>query len=203
MQEHYLQSHDYSERLPMPMLGICAAASGMGKTTLLESLLPLLAAHGVQVSVIKQARADFDIDRPGKDTYRMREAGAAQVLVSSPGRWVLMTEINAPDQDNDGANLEQLASHFDPMLADLVLVEGYRNARIPKIEVYRPSLGKPLLAALDANIIAVASDVSLTAPVTQLNLNRPGEVAEYILGWLAMRQRHEVAQRYAPCCASA
>lgn len=193
---------DFSD-LPIPMLGICAASSGMGKTTLLEALLPLLAAGGVQVAVIKQACAGFDLDRPGKDSHRMRTAGATQVLVSSPDRWVLMTELEPPDRANDGANLHELASHFDPELTDLVLVEGYRTAAIPKIEVFRPSRGKPLLAVADPHIVAVASDVELAVHVPRLDLNRPQAVADFVLHWLAARRQQEVRPRQAAWRASA
>lgn len=198
-----LQRNSQYPGLAMPMLGICASASGMGKTTLLEALLPALAAYGLQVSIIKQARADFDLERPGKDSHRMREAGAAQVLVSSPERWVLMTERPASDRDNDGADLEQLAANFDPDLTDIVLVEGYRNARIPKIEVFRENRGKPLLAATDANIIAVACDTPLSVAVPQLDLNRVDSIADFILGWLASRQQRESLALQAPWRASA
>lgn len=187
----------------IPMLGICAAASGMGKTTLLEALLPLLAAHGVQVAVIKQACAGFDLDRPGKDSHRMREAGATQVLVSSPDRWVLMTERAQPDYANDGSDLGELASQFDPELTDLVLVEGYRMAPIPKIEVFRPSRERPLLAVSDPHIVAVASDVELAVHVPRLDLNRPQAVADFVLHWLAARRQIELRPLQAAWRASA
>lgn len=197
------QFHTESRDSSIPMLGICAAASGMGKTTLLEALLPLLAASGVQVAVIKQARADFDLDRPGKDSHRMRQAGATQVLVSSPDRWVLMTERSVPDQANDGSDLAHLASQFDPELTDLVLVEGYRTAAIPKLEVFRPCRGRPLLAATDPHIVAVASDVELAVHVPRLDLNRPPAVAAFVLHWLAAQRQVELRPLQAAWRASA
>ena len=187
----------------IPMLGVCAAGSGMGKTTLLEAMLPLLAANGVQTAIIKQARADFDVDQPGKDSHRMRQAGASQVLVSSPGRWVLMTELDEPDTANDGDNLYQLAANFDPALTDLVLVEGYRNASIPKIEVFRASRGRPLLAPQDPYIIAVASDQPVVAALPWLDLNQPTQVADFILSWLASHGQLELRPIQAPWRANA
>ena len=177
----------------IPMLGICAYASGTGKTTLLESVLPILVAYGLKVSVIKQARMDFDIDRPGKDSHRLRDAGAAQVLVSSPRRWALMAEVTDEDAaDGDGLGLDQLVRHLDPRRTDLILVEGYKAERIPKIEVFRSCCGKPLLAAEDPYIIAVASDspIALSTPV--LDINDAEGVVDFILGWLAMRREKKV-----------
>ncbi|HEY3326498.1 MAG TPA: molybdopterin-guanine dinucleotide biosynthesis protein B [Novimethylophilus sp.] len=176
----------------IPILGICAYASGTGKTTLLEAVLPILGAYGLKVSVIKQARADFDIDRPGKDSHRLRGAGAAQVLVSSPRRWALMAEVTDGDaMDGDGLPLEQLVRHLDTRLTDLILVEGFKTAPIPKIEVFRQACANPLLAAHDPDIIAVAADVALPLPVALLNLNRAQEIAAFVLDWLTrQRQQH-------------
>jgi molybdopterin-guanine dinucleotide biosynthesis adapter protein len=168
--------------LAVPVLGICASSSGMGKTTLIARLLPLLAAHGLKASVIKQVRADVDLDRPGKDSYRFREAGAAQVLVSSPTRWALMTE-HAPDDDDQ--RLFGLIQHMNPSMADVVLVEGFRTAPIPKIEVHRQAVGKSLIAARDPNVIAIASDVPINASRRVLNLNAADKIADFIVGWLA------------------
>lgn len=169
----------------IPVLGICSLSSGMGKTTLLTGLIPLLAGHGIRVSVIKQTHAEFDVDRPGKDSYRMREAGAAQVLLSAPERWVLMTEQALGEDDN---RVLQMVQHLDASIADLVLVEGFRHAPIPKIEVYRAAAGKPPLAARDQDIIAIASDMPVLSPAHRLNLNNHGEIVQYIVDWLRTRQ---------------
>ncbi|CAG0968167.1 Molybdopterin-guanine dinucleotide biosynthesis adapter protein [Methylophilaceae bacterium] len=170
----------------IPVLGICAQSSGMGKTTLLECLLPLLATYGLKVSVIKQTHADFDVDRPGKDSYRMREAGATQVLLSSQNRWVLMTE-----QKNDvsDSRLLDMVGHLDLDIADLVLVEGFRHAPIPKIEVFRPSHGKKLLALDDDHVIAVASDIAVATSLPVLDLNCSVGVAEFIFTWWGNQRR--------------
>src|SRR3546814_435139 len=155
------------------------------KTTLLANLIPLLARHGLRVSVIKHAHHTFDIDHPGKDSYRLRQAGAAQTLLGSPKRWALMTELSG---DNE-PELQDVVLHLDPALADLILVEGFKQAAIPKIEVYRPSLGKPLWADQDMQVIAVAADgvVNTTLPV--LDLNNAAEVADFVVHWLKTQAR--------------
>lgn len=164
----------------VPLLGFCAWGSGVGKTTLLANLIPILTKHGLRISVIKHAHHTFDIDHPGKDSYRLRQAGAVQTLLGSPKRWALMTEL-ASDKEPD---LSELLQHLDPTLADLMLVEGFKQEPIPKIEVYRPSLGNPLWADQDINVIAVAADgvVNTTLPV--LDLNNAAEVAGFIRHWL-------------------
>jgi molybdopterin-guanine dinucleotide biosynthesis protein B len=172
----------------IPVLGICAQASGMGKTTLIEAILPELATYGLRVSIIKQTHAEFDVDRPGKDSYRLRGAGAAQVMLSSENRWVLMTEIRSEREDD---RVLDMVRHLDPELADLVLVEGFRHAPIPKIEVFRPSCGKSLLARQDGWVIAVASDLPVATARPVLDLNAPRSVAKFIVEWWARQQVHE------------
>jgi len=165
----------------IPVLGICAQSSGIGKTTLLTALRPVLTMHGLKVSVVKQTHHEFDVDRPGKDSYRLREAGAAQVLLSSENRWVLMTEQKADAAD---IRLLDMVEYLDPSLADIVLVEGFRHAPIPKIEIYRPSLGKPLLADSDPHVIAVATDGEAESELPVLDLNDPDAIARFVLRWL-------------------
>ncbi len=164
----------------LPILGICAAGSNAGKTTLITKLIPELAKRNIRVSVIKHAHHKFDIDHPGKDTYRIREAGAVQTLIASSKRWALMTEIaNKP-------NLEELIAQLNPEFADLILVEGFKQASIPKIEVHRPGLNMPLLIGQEsnnerANIIAVASDAKLKLSVPVLDLNDIAQIADFIM----------------------
>lgn len=166
----------------MPVLGICAAGSNTGKTTLVTQLIPALKSRNIRVSVIKHAHHKFDIDYPGKDSYKIREAGAVQTLIASSKRWALMTEL--PDTDEE-ANLEALMQQINPEYADLILVEGFKSALIRKIEVFRPSLNIQLLADQDTNIIAVASDAplaentDLTIPV--LDLNNINQIADFIM----------------------
>ena len=166
-------------RLSIPLLGVCAYGSGCGKTTLLARLIPELKTRGLRVSLIKHAHHSFDIDHPGKDSYRLREAGAVQTLLGSSKRWALMTEL--PEQRE--LSLEELASQLDPALADLVLVEGFKQASIPKLEVHRPSLGHPLLADRDARIIAVATDEPIANSLPQLDLNDANQIADFVLCW--------------------
>ncbi len=135
----------------MKVLGI-AGYSGAGKTTLLEKLIPLLRADGAKISLIKHAHHGFDVDQPGKDSYRHRRAGASEVLVASDVRWALMHE-NASAQE---PQLQELLSRLSA--CDLVLVEGWKRDPIPKIEVHRADNGKPWLYPDDENILAVASD---------------------------------------------
>lgn len=136
----------------MKVMGI-AGYSGAGKTTLLEKLIPLLREDGVNVSVIKHVHCAFDIDQPGKDSYRHRKAGAGEVLLASDVRWALMHENITPEPPR----LQDLLAKLSP--CDLVLVEGWKRDAIPKIEVHRAANGKPWLYPEDDNIIAVASDV--------------------------------------------
>ncbi len=175
-------------RNPIPILGICAYSSGMGKTTLMEAILPILRSYGLRVAVIKQARVDFDVDRPGKDSFRIREAGASQVLLGSSRRWVMMTELEDDMHDGDGLPLQQLAQQVDQRSTDMILVEGFKSATIPKIEVFRASCGTPLLMNEDLHVIAVASDTRLSTTLPVLDLNASSDVADFILDWLAIQQ---------------
>ncbi|CAG0975102.1 Molybdopterin-guanine dinucleotide biosynthesis adapter protein [Methylophilaceae bacterium] len=168
-----------------PLLGFCAYGSGTGKTTLLASLIPVLNAHGLRISVIKNAHHSFDIDHPGKDSYRLRESGAVQMLLGSRHRWALMTELSRiPDRQPDDPGLAELLTHIDASLADLILVEGFRNEAIPKIEIYRPELDNPLLSNHDSYVIAIASNAKVATHLPLLDLNNPEEIAAFILDWL-------------------
>ena len=149
-----------------------AGWSGSGKTTLVERLLPEFTARGLRVSVIKHAHHGFDLDKPGKDSWRHREAGATQVLMLSSDRWVLMHELRgAPEPTLD----EQLLL-LEP--CDLVLIEGYKAAAVPKLEIHRPSHGKPPLWPESPHVVAVASDVGAEelapdCPLPVLPINEP------------------------------
>jgi molybdopterin-guanine dinucleotide biosynthesis adapter protein len=158
----------------MRILGL-AGWSGSGKTTLLTALVPLLVARGLTVSTIKHAHHQFDIDRPGKDSWRHRQAGAREVMVASARRWALMHELRGAAEPA----LEELAARMSPV--DLVLVEGFKHHPHPKIEVHRPALGKPLLYPEDPHVIAIAADEPLAAPVPLLPLGDPAAVAHFIL----------------------
>lgn len=141
---------------PIPLLGF-AAFSGSGKTTLLEKILPLLIRQNLAVGMVKHAHHDFDIDIPGKDSYRLRKAGAQQMLVASANRWALMVESSQTLSD---PVLEDLVHHFDLDKLDLILVEGFKHEAFPRIEVHRHALRKPYLFTQDSDIIALVSDTN-------------------------------------------
>ncbi|GAB6066795.1 hypothetical protein JCM13664_01130 [Methylothermus subterraneus] len=161
---------------PPPLLGL-AAFSGTGKTTLLVQLIPLLSREGLKVGVIKHAHHRFDLDQPGKDSYRLRQAGASPVMVVSSRRRAIVYEY--PEQAE--LRLAEQLSFLDTRHLDLILVEGFKREPIPKIELYRPALGKPLLFPEDPHIIAVASDVKLSCPLPWLDLNQPQAICDFIV----------------------
>ena len=167
-----------------PILGIVAAGSNAGKTTVITQLLLALAKHNIRVSVIKHAHHSFDIDHPGKDSYNIREACAVQTLVASGKRWALMTEMMRTPHHSDQADLDILLGELNPDYADLVLVEGFKQAAIAKIEIHRPSLGLPLLADNDSYIIAVATDEVINCVTPQLALNKTEALCEFIIEWM-------------------
>ena len=138
----------------MRVIGL-AGWSGAGKTTLLRRVIPLLSKRGLAVSTLKHAHHSFDIDQPGKDSWEHRQAGAKEVLVASSVRWALMHELRTDTE----FTLPELLTRMSAV--DLVLVEGFKRDRHPKIEIYRRANGKPLLYPDDPSIIAVASDTAL------------------------------------------
>lgn len=165
---------------PLPILGFCAF-SGTGKTTLLKRLLPLLRLADLRIGVVKHAHHQFDVDQPGKDSYELRQAGASQMLVASRKRLAWIKESPA---DQPEPNLQATLQHLDPSDIDLVLVEGFKQESFPKIELHRPSLGKPLLYLTLPGIIAIATDAPLNDRQNhplQLNLNQPAEIADFII----------------------
>jgi molybdopterin-guanine dinucleotide biosynthesis protein B len=172
----------------VPLLGL-VAYSGTGKTTLLRQLLPWFTARGLRLGVVKHAHHDFDIDLPGKDSYELRKAGAAQTLVASRRRWALITETTGEREPQ----LAQLLAHLDQASLDLILVEGFKAEAFPKIELHRPSLGYPLLSPQDRSIIAVATDAPLaTVPgVPLLDLNQPEQIAVFALRALGLQLRRQ------------
>jgi len=173
-----------SQEFKVPVLGF-AAYSGTGKTTLLVKLLPLLKSQGLRVAMIKHTHHDFDIDKPGKDSYELRKAGANQVLVASDKRCALMTEYEQQAEPD----LLELINKLELEKVDLVLVEGFRHLEFPKIELHRPSTGKDLIFINDKTVLAVASDEDLdTGDLPLLNINEPEEVATYIYRWVSLYQ---------------
>lgn len=169
------------------VIGI-AGWSGSGKTTLVRALIPALAARGVTVSTIKHAHHNFDVDKPGKDSYEHRQAGASEVLVSSANRWALMHEHRGAPEPT----LWDLLPRLSPV--DLVLVEGFKQEGHDKLEVHRPAAGKPMLAGDDPHVVAIASDADLPgAPVPVLDLNDPAAVAAFVITHCGLRARAEGA----------
>lgn len=155
-----------------------AGWSGSGKTTVIERIVPLLRERGLRVSLVKHAHHEFDIDQPGKDSWRHRQAGCGEVLISSSVRWALMHELRGePEPD-----LEQALARLSP--CELVLIEGFKRALIPKLEIYRPSVGKPLLYPDDPRIAGLATDAPdqlSGVPVPVLDLSNAGAIAQFVV----------------------
>jgi|CXWL01.1.fsa_nt_gi molybdopterin-guanine dinucleotide biosynthesis protein B len=166
----------------MKIFGI-AGHSGMGKTTLLERLVPAIAAQGLVVSLIKHSHKNIDIDRPGKDSYRLRESGCKEVLLLGNDRWALMHELRGADEPP----LDYLLARLQH--CDLVLIEGFKNGDFPKLEVWRAELGKPTLWPQWPGIVAIASDAALAPPqppeavpgVMRLELSDTAAIAAFVL----------------------
>lgn len=152
-----------------------AGYSGSGKTTLIEQLVPRFVLHGLKVSLIKHAHAGFDIDRPGKDSYRHREAGCTEVLLTSDKRWVLMHELRGEPEPGLEAQLAALSP------CDLVLIEGFKWAPVPKLEIFRPGLGKAPIFPDNPDVVAVASDAPVETSLPVLDLNDADGISDFIL----------------------
>ncbi len=167
---------------PIPILGFCGY-SGSGKTNLLSRLIPLLKARGLRLALLKHAHHSFDVDQPGKDSYELRRAGADQVLVASRNRLAMVKECRGRTTE---PRLAELLPCIDTRDLDLILVEGFKREPIPKIEVCRPSLGRPRIHDRDPHVIAVASDIAFqTARVLpRLDLNDTEAVLDFVADWL-------------------
>ncbi|HGF7521157.1 TPA: bifunctional molybdopterin-guanine dinucleotide biosynthesis adaptor protein MobB/molybdopterin molybdotransferase MoeA [Vibrio cholerae] len=197
-----VSAHQNPQRPNLPLLGF-AAYSGTGKTTLLEALLPKLTAAGLRIGLLKHAHHDFDVDKPGKDSYRLRKAGASQMLIASRNRHALMTET--PDAE---AEFDYLLTRFDAEKLDMILVEGCKNIAFPKIELHRAEVGKPWLYPHDENIIAIAADETVETDLPQMHINDLDAIADFVLDyvnkWRAQQiQPHTVSDSKnsaAACC---
>lgn len=162
------------------MLGV-VGWSGSGKTSLLEGLIARLAEQGMRVNVVKHSHHDVELEPPRKDSARLRMAGAAEVMLASPYRVAILRELRGVDEPPLAEHLARLAP------ADLTLVEGYKWERMPKLEVFRPSLGRPALYPDDPDILAVVSDGP--PPGGQggpawLDLNDPDQVLAWLQAWM-------------------
>jgi molybdopterin-guanine dinucleotide biosynthesis protein B len=157
-----------------------AGWSGSGKTTLIEKLIPRFAGAGLRVSLIKHAHHTFDVDQPGKDSYRHRHAGAAEVLVTSSRRWVLMHELRGAQEPS----FDEQVARLSP--CDLLIVEGFKFAPIPKLEVWRAETGEALLHPNDPHIVAVASDEKVETKLPLFDLNDEGKIESFIVQFLKL-----------------
>lgn len=162
-----------------------AGYSGAGKTTLIEALIPLFRARSLSVSLIKHTHHDFDLDRPGKDSWRHRAAGAGEVMLVCDQRWAILHELHGAPEPPFAEQLQRLSP------CDLVLVEGFKYTPIPKLEVHRPANGKPLIWPENDDIVALATDApallagsSSVFPIFDLN-NRPA-IADFILNYMQL-----------------
>jgi molybdopterin-guanine dinucleotide biosynthesis protein B len=157
-----------------------AGWSGSGKTTLIEKLIPRFITRGLRVSLIKHAHHTFDVDQPGKDSYRHRHAGASEILVTSSRRWVLMHELRGAQEPS----FEEQVGHLSP--CDLLLVEGFKHAPSPKLEVWRAETGEGLLHPNDSHIVAVASDAAVETKLPLLGLNDHAAIEGFIVKHLGL-----------------
>ncbi|CAH1557282.1 Molybdopterin molybdenumtransferase [Vibrio jasicida] len=181
--------------LNIPILGF-AAYSGTGKTTLLEALLPKLTEAGLRIGMLKHAHHNFDVDQPGKDSHRLRKAGASQMLISSRNRFALMTET--PESESE---FDYLLTRFDEDKLDVVLVEGCKNIAFPKIELHREEVGKPWLHPNDDNIIAIASDSGeLDSELPQMNINDLEAIAQFVIQYVQEAKAPKSKEKEAACC---
>ncbi|AUU88484.1 molybdopterin-guanine dinucleotide biosynthesis protein B [Enterobacteriaceae bacterium ENNIH3] len=164
----------------IPALAI-AAWSGTGKTTLLKKLIPALCEQGIRPGLIKHTHHNMDVDKPGKDSYELRKAGAAQTIVASSQRWALMTET--PDEPE--LNLAYLVSRMDASTLDLVLVEGFKHEAVAKILLFRQGCGhREEELIIDKHVIAIASDVPLAVDVPLLDINDIAQISAFVIRWL-------------------
>jgi len=158
-----------------PVLGF-VANSGTGKTTLISLLIPILNERGFKVGLIKYSHHDFETDQPGKDSYRLRKAGASPVVLVSKHRRAVITELSA-----GRPTLEEQLYCFANEAIDLVIVEGFKHEVFPKVEVHRAELNSPFLHTQDPSIIAIVSDQNITANMPCLDINKPEQVADFVI----------------------
>ncbi|MDU7392112.1 molybdopterin-guanine dinucleotide biosynthesis protein MobB [Atlantibacter hermannii] len=164
----------------IPILGI-VGWSGTGKTTLLKKLIPALNQRGIRTGLIKHTHHNMDVDKPGKDSYELRKAGASQTLVASAERWALMTET----PDEAPLDLQYLASRMDQHTLDIILVEGFKHEAIPKLLLYREGAGRSVNElSCDEYAIALVTDIDIAYSLPVIDINDAQQVAEFIEAWL-------------------
>lgn len=171
----------------IPVIGF-VAPSGTGKTTLLATIIPLLKEKGLHIGVIKNTHHNFEIDKPGKDSYVLQQAGAEQMIIASKQHWALMVKTPPPEGETSSADvdLNSMIQHFDQTKLDLILVEGFKYSDYPKIELHRSEKNLQPLFLSDSNIIAVASNnldsiINKKNNIPILDLNKPNEIVEFII----------------------
>ncbi len=158
-----------------------AGWSGSGKTTLIEELIPRFVKHGLSVSIIKHAHHSFDVDQPGKDSFRHRQAGCKEVVVVSEKRWAIMHEL----RDEPEPSLEEQIGRISP--CDLLLVEGYKHYPLPKLEIWRKENAKPWLHPQDEHIVAIAADAPVDTRLPRFDLNDRDRIGDFILSYIGFR----------------
>jgi molybdopterin-guanine dinucleotide biosynthesis protein MobB len=158
-----------------PVLAIIGP-SGVGKTTLLVQLIPLLNAIGLRVGLVKHSHHDFEIDQPGKDSYRLRKAGATPVLLTSPYRTALIAEGSGEEP-----SFSDCLKHFEGFDCDLILVEGFKSVSYPKLLVHRANYGKSWAQPKDDTLLAVVTDSPLQSGLIELPINDPEVVAAFVV----------------------
>ena len=154
-----------------------AGWSGSGKTTLVKAVIPALIAQGLKVSTIKHTHHNFDIDKPGKDSFEHRVAGAHEVVITGAARWALLHENRGEPEPGIETMLARMSE------VDLVLIEGFKSYSHPKMEVFRPEVGKPMICADDTSIVAVASTISLDVTIPQIDLDDIEAVADFVINF--------------------
>ena len=166
-----------------------AGWSGSGKTTLVKAVIPALIERGLKISTIKHTHHNFDIYRPGKDSFEHRAAGAHEVVITGAARWALLHENRGEPEPDINAMLSRMSP------VDLVIIEGFKSYAHPKMEVYRPEVGKPIICADDPSVVAVASTMKLDVTIPQLDLNDVEAIAEFVINFceLPAEQRHGAA----------
>lgn len=162
--------------------------SGSGKTTLMRALIPALVGRGLSVSTMKHAHHTFDVDKPGKDSYEHRQAGATEVMISSAGRWALMHELRGAPEPN----VADLVRHMTPV--DLLLIEGFKDEAHDKLEVHRPALGKAPLYPESPSIVAVASDEEIAGlALPRLDLNDVAAIGDFVIAHCGLVARAQTS----------
>ena len=152
-----------------------AGYSGSGKTTLIENVIPVLVSQGLRVSLVKHAHHTFDVDQPGKDSYRHRQAGASEVMLTSAKRWILMHEV----ADQPEPELPEQLRRMSP--CDIVLIEGFKKQPIPKLEIHRKAHGVPFLYGDDPHIVGIATDEQFDTELPLFRLDDYVALAEFVL----------------------